>query len=93
MCCHGDPNKACQPTGAGEVGFIERVGSTQPPAASASFPKCGTDTVLAATFCEAATTSTLINSVSGLPGPGAGLFPVKWQVKTHTDATNDPDCP
>jgi hypothetical protein len=92
LCCQNNPNKSCHPTATGEAGFIERVGRTQaatPAAPDPTFPKCGADTVLAATFCEAATTSNTINGVAGLPGPGAGLFPILWQVK-HTD---EADCP
>jgi hypothetical protein len=91
-CCAGNPALSCHPTANGELGYIERAGTPeipQPAAPDPTFPKCGENAVLAAVFCEAATTSSTINGVAGLPGPGAGLFPIKWQLKT----TGQADCP
>jgi hypothetical protein len=64
LCCAGFTDLPCFPTQDG--GSLVRTGSP------------GTDShvqVSAATFCIPRTASTLINLISGLPGPGALLLP------------------
>jgi hypothetical protein len=39
-----------------------------------SYPKTAEGTAIVGTFCEAATGNANIDTVSGLPGPGALLF-------------------
>jgi hypothetical protein len=70
LCCSNNTTIPCFPTRGG--GSITRTGHP------------GTDgqTLLtAATFCIAATDSTLINITTGLPGPGALLLPSNVTVK------------
>ncbi len=78
-CCSNNLDLPCFPT-AGDTGIgkIERTGQRTVPLPAwtsdkATYPKVGTGcTNLAATFCEAATTSNIVDCVSsGLPGPGA----------------------
>lgn len=76
VCCSTDTTKPCFPTKSG-AGAIVRTGSTAPPDPAwpdAAYPKTG-NTTLVATFCEAASGSNLINTVTGLPGPGAIILP------------------
>ncbi len=94
-CCAGDGNVACFPTSSSAIGAsagkIERVGSTAPPVPAVpdpTFPKCGSS-VLAAVFCESTTSSAVVNSVTGLPAPGAALLPVKYQI-TQTGSASCP---
>jgi hypothetical protein len=84
-CCSNNPGLSCQPTEQGNVGII-RVGRPVPPTQDASDPNkwVADGAVLAATFCEAATGNANIDTVSGLPGPGALL------LNTHMEFTRQP---
>ncbi len=68
----------CYPTAGG--GAIVRTGKTDPPAPvwpDPMYPKTSTGGILVTTFCEAATGVGTIDSVTGLPGPGALILPGK----------------
>lgn len=69
LCCSNVTDVPCFSTRNG--GSIERTGS---PARS------GQTGALAGTFCIPRTDSALINTVSGLPGPGAAILPVQASV-------------
>jgi hypothetical protein len=70
LCCASNTATPCFPTRGG--GSITRVGH----------PGTNGQTLLsAATFCIAATDSTLINITTGLPGPGALLLPSLVSVR------------
>jgi hypothetical protein len=80
-CCSNNPGLSCQPTEAGNVGII-RIGRPLPPTPAVpdpTYPKVADGAVLAATFCEAATGNANIDTVSGLPGPGALLFNTRME--------------
>jgi hypothetical protein len=81
VCCSTDTTQPCFPTTSG-VGKIVRAGHAEVPAPAwpdATYPKTGAAT-LVSTFCEGATGSAVVNSVTGLPGPGALTLPVmqRW---------------
>jgi hypothetical protein len=74
MCCNNNTNKPCHPLANG--GTLTRTGSInapQPPLPDATYPKTQSG-VLAATFCIPPTGTNTIDSVTGLPGPGAILL-------------------
>jgi len=74
LCCNNNTNKPCHPLANG--GTLTRTGSItapQPPLPDATYPKTNGG-VLAATFCIPATGTNTIDSVTGLPGPGAILL-------------------
>jgi hypothetical protein len=80
VCCNSNTTTPCFPTA--NDGAIERTGRAAPPRdgnglvwPEGTYPKTTADGVLAATFCEAATTASVVNSTTGLPGPGALLLP------------------
>ena len=76
LCCSTDTTVPCQPTGSG-AGAIVRKGVAavpQPAPPSTAYPKTASG-VLVATFCEPPTDSNVINSTTGLPGPGALILP------------------
>jgi hypothetical protein len=76
-CCNDDTTVPCFPTRPGEPG-IARTGRPVPAVtvsgASGSFPKVSSGEVTVATFCEAATGNSNIDTVSGLAGPGTIIF-------------------
>ena len=75
-CCAGDPAQPCYPTANG--GQIVRTGTAIPPAPAfpdPTYPKTGQVT-LVATFCEGSSGSTVVDGVTGLPGPGAIVLPM-----------------
>ena len=76
-CCNDDTTIPCFQTRPGEPG-INRSGRPVPPVtvtgATGAFPKLSSGEVTVATFCEAATGSSNIDTVTGLPGPGAVVF-------------------
>jgi hypothetical protein len=78
VCCSNDATRSCFPTGPGTAGKIERAGHPGVPLPAlpdATFPKAA-DLTQAAVFCEPATRdSNVINTLTGLPGPGALLLP------------------
>jgi hypothetical protein len=68
FCCSGDQSTPCFPTSPQSgIGQIVRMGSPAPIPVGGS-TQSGT---LVATFCEAATHSNVIDTSTGLPGPGA----------------------
>jgi hypothetical protein len=71
-CCTGNTSTPCFPDP------IVRAGSTAAPTPAfpdPTFPKTGNVTVVG-TFCEASSGSPLVDTVAGLPGPGAILLPM-----------------
>jgi hypothetical protein len=73
-CCDSDPSRSCFPA----TGNITRTGSTtvpEPVDSSAPFPKRNSPD-LGGVFCIAATSSTVVNGVAGLPGTGAIIMSV-----------------
>jgi len=78
LCCNSSTSTPCFPTAGG--GAIVRTGKTDPPAPvwpDPMYPKTSTGGILVTTFCEAATGVLTIDSVTGLPGPGALILPGK----------------
>jgi hypothetical protein len=74
-CCTNDTTQPCFPTA--NNGQIVRTGSPAllaPPFPDPDFPKSGNMT-LVATFCAGTSGSTLVDVVTGLPGPGAVVLP------------------
>jgi hypothetical protein len=76
--CANDPSRVCQPT---RTGVLTRVGRAEAPRdasgmayGAGGYPK-RSDTVSVATFCEAATGTSTVDILTGLPGPGARSFP------------------
>jgi hypothetical protein len=90
VCCSNSPTTPCFPTGSGGAGVVERVGRAlvpTPPWPAPEYPKAtacapGSCTVLAGSFCEAATGTGSIDGLTGLPGPGAILLPVAAEWRT-----------
>jgi hypothetical protein len=76
-CCNDNPAVPCFPTRPGGVGIV-RTGRPVTPmtvtGATGSFPKVSSGEVTVATFCIAATGNSNIDTVTGLPGPGAVVF-------------------
>ena len=76
-CCNNDTTVPCFPTRPGEPG-LNRTGRPVPPVrdsgASGAFPKLSSGEVAVATFCEAATGNSNVDTVTGLAGPGAVIF-------------------
>lgn len=76
FCCNGNPTTPCFPTA--NNGSIQRTGNPAPAKDAnglawpdGTYPKTSPEGILVATFCEAATTASVVNSSTGLPGPGA----------------------
>ena len=75
-CCANNTAQPCFPTA--NNGQIVRTGSAAPPTppfGDPTYPKTGNVT-LVATFCEGTAGSSLVDIVTGLPGPGALVLPV-----------------
>jgi hypothetical protein len=75
-CCANNPQLPCFPTANG--GEIVRTGSAAPPTPAfpdPTYPKT-TDVTLVAAFCERSTGSSTVDTVTGLPGPGAIILPM-----------------
>ena len=76
-CCNNDTTVPCFQTRPGSPG-INRTGRPVPPVtvtgATGDFPKLSAGEVTVATFCIAATGASNIDTVTGLPGPGAVIF-------------------
>ncbi len=75
-CCTTDPERPCFPTAAGAP--IVRPGSAStpaPPFGDPAYPKQSALT-LAGTFCLPSSGSSLVDTVLGLPGPGAIVLPM-----------------
>ncbi len=90
-CCSTRTDAPCPPTDPDSGGEITRVGKAQvpqPPWPDATYPKTtscacpGECTVQVATFCEPATGTSSIDSLTGLPGPGALILPVATEWLT-----------
>ena len=76
VCCSSDTTLPCFPTANG--GQIVRTGQAAPPTPpfpDPTYPKTGSG-ALVATFCEPASGTGTIDVVTGLPGPGALVFPM-----------------
>jgi hypothetical protein len=73
LCCNNNPNKPCHPLANGNLERSGNITAPQPPLPDTTYPKTNTG-VLAATFCIPATGTNTIDSVTGLPGPGAILL-------------------
>ncbi len=76
-CCSEDTTRPCFPTAAAAAGKLERVGRAEPPAPAwpdAAYPKTSRSTTVA-TFCASATGTNSVDSLTGLPGPGAIIAP------------------
>jgi hypothetical protein len=70
FCCSGDQSTPCFPTSPQSgIGKIERDGTPAP--IPGPYPASTQSGTLVATFCEAATHSNVIDTSTGLPGPGA----------------------
>jgi len=85
LCCNSSTSTPCFPTAGG--GAIVRTGKTDPPAPvwpDPMYPKTSTGGILVTTFCEAATGVLTIDSVTGLPGPGALILPGKQTLLKKT---------
>jgi hypothetical protein len=77
LCCSNNTKLSCFPTRDG--GSIVRTGMAgvaAPAWPEPTYPKSASAT-LVSTFCEPATGSTVVDIVTGLPGPGALLLPVE----------------
>ena len=75
-CCNNDTTIPCFQTRTGGPGIV-RTGLPVPPMTvmgATDFPKLAHSEVTVATFCIAATGSSNIDTVTGLPGPGAVTF-------------------
>ena len=75
-CCGNDTSQPCFPTA--NNGQIVRSGSAAAPTPAfgdPTYPKTGNVT-LVATFCEGTAGSSLVDIVTGLPGPGALVLPM-----------------
>jgi hypothetical protein len=75
-CCVNDTQQPCFPTA--NNGQIVRTGGTAPPMPpfpDPMYPKTGSLT-LVATYCEGTSGSSLVDVVTGLPGPGALVLPM-----------------
>ena len=81
LCCSDNPTLPCFPTETGGTGIVRtgRPLAPTPPASDPSYSKIAEGVVLAATFCEGATGDALIDTVSGLPGPGALLLNTRME--------------
>jgi hypothetical protein len=71
MCCSNRTNLPCHPVGITRTG---KPGIPQPAWPDPTYPKTGPGT-MGAVFCESATDNFLVNTSTGLPGPGALLLP------------------
>lgn len=71
MCCSNRTTLPCNPVGITRTG---KRGIPQPAWPDPTYPKSGPGT-MAAVFCESATNNQLVNSSTGLPGPGALILP------------------
>jgi hypothetical protein len=75
-CCNNDTSIPCFQTRTGGPGIV-RTGLPVVPmtvTGATNFPKIAHSEVTVATFCIAATGSSNIDTVTGLPGPGAVTF-------------------
>ena len=83
-CCNDNTTVPCFDTGTGGIG-IQRTGRAVAPTPAfpdPTYPKTAEGVVTVATFCEAATGSSNIDTVTGLPGPGAVIFNnhAEWSI-------------
>jgi hypothetical protein len=77
LCCANRTTLPCHPVGITRTGLR---GVPQPAWPDRSYPKT-TAATLAGVFCEPATDNFLVNSSTGLPGPGAVLLPATLTVR------------
>jgi hypothetical protein len=76
VCCADNTVVGCHPTARNGPGIIRigRAVSPEPLWPDPTLPKTASGSVLAATFCIPATGTNTVDTVSGLPGPGALLL-------------------
>jgi hypothetical protein len=83
-CCNDNTSVPCYDSAPGGIGIVRTGRPVAPTPAwpDTTYPKTAQGVVTVATFCEAATGSSNIDTVTGLPGPGAVVFnnKVEWQV-------------
>jgi hypothetical protein len=75
--CCGDGKTPCFPTSADSAEpdhAIVRAGHAVPPTPQADGTLVANDVATAAVFCEASTNTSVVDTVAGLPGPGAIIF-------------------
>jgi hypothetical protein len=77
MCCSNRTTLPCHPVGISRSG---KPGIPQPAWPDPTYPK-STPGTMAAVFCESATDNFLVNTSTGLPGPGALLLPGTTTVR------------
>ena len=76
VCCSSDTTRSCFPTaGGGAIVRTGLVGAPTPAWPDPTYPKTARG-VLAGTFCEGVSGTSTVDTVTGLPGPGASLLPV-----------------
>src|SRR5262249_58930410 len=76
LCCDTNREQPCFPTANGES--LVRTGTTTapvPPFGDPTYPKLGGMT-LVSTFCAPASGSSVVDTIAGLPGPGALVLPL-----------------
>ncbi len=74
-CCSNNTQTPCFPTATGDVVRTGTAGVPAPAWPDATYPKSA-EATLVATFCEPGTGSVVVDTVAGLPGPGALVLPV-----------------
>lgn len=82
LCCKNDPTRPCFATRAGGEGINRTGRAVQPTPAlpDQTYPKSSTGQVLVGTFCEAGTGASTVDTVTGLPGPGAVIFNTRIDI-------------
>lgn len=83
VCCTNNGDTSCFPSADDSGNVISRTGEAvvaQPAWPDPTYPKTADGNVFAAVFCEGATGSNQVNSVTGLPGPAALLLPGRVQI-------------
>jgi len=77
LCCSSDTTRPCFPTAGG--GVIVRTGLPGAPLPAwpdSTYPKTAR-AVLAGTFCDGVSGTSTVDTLTGLPGPGASLLPMQ----------------
>jgi hypothetical protein len=75
LCCVDDPERPCFATQSGAIVRNGSATAPSPPFGNPAFPKTGGAT-LAGAFCIPSSGSALVDTLVGLPGPGALLLPM-----------------
>jgi len=77
LCCSSATTRPCFPTAGG--GVIMRTGLPGAPLPAwpdSTYPKTAR-AVLAGTFCDGVSGTSTVDTLTGLPGPGASLLPMQ----------------